>query len=336
MAFQRCIIRGLLVLVIGFLLTCNVSMDVPNYYIDIHTSKIAYQDPSNIPVQFKFIAEEDQHRCRFELSNGSGNEMDSTFEVLSANVLYERILDLTPYGGIDGKYDYRLIVQSEMPDGSFVDFKFLDATSEFYIDNLPPGPANINPQPLLLNESVEVELSHDDNSDPNKSPVMLYYTTDETVPTIASKKYSGPFVIELPDTGGTVEVKVLPVDSVPLSGSIDSFIYKFLDLKNVTESGPVNPDLVIKIGEANNKALHGFGFSAVVDVASEVFVVDHDDTSLTTVGIVWSDELISLTAYADFPPKEDPNDTGFEPGPGKIIVMDNDSGVSDFYDITIE
>jgi hypothetical protein len=314
----------------GLFVSCNLNLKIPDYFIDVQTTNVAYKDPSAVPIRYKFTAEQDQHYCRCVLSNGNGQELERYTERRSAGVWYDLLLNLVPYGGNDGRYSYRLTVQSETSDGKMEDLEFLDKAVVFYIDNKPPGLPIISPTPAISSQPVYVKLDHADNHDPNASPVTLYYTLDGSPPNSLSTKYTGKFLIDLSDT--PVEVKAIAIDSVNESGPVEPFEYKFLNITCVAKPGFDDPDPVIKILDVSaTKDLLGYGFPDI----DEQTVYDHDNTEVSTTIDLISDTRLRIFISMDSI-KEDPNGTGFEPGPGTIKIIDTDSGVYDTYSITIQ
>lgn len=315
---------------------CNI-VDVPNFFIDVRTPNIAYNDPSNIPVQYKYSAEKDQHFCRFVLSNGSGAVLESITELVPANVELCRNLNVALLGGGDGRYNFRMVVQTETAGGELIDLKFLDKSVNFCIDKkIPAAPVIISPKPTLSSQDIEVEITHEDNSDPDASPTTLYYTLNGSAPTISSTRYSGKFTIKVKDVpapAGSVQVRTIAVDCANPPGPEEQFTYKFLDIEKVTNAGSTDPDPNISRSVIALKELHGFGFTAI-DITDKVTVYDHDNTRVATAFYIDSDNEIWLTIYTGTV-LYDPNGTGFEAGTGTIKITDNDTAVSDTFKINI-
>ena len=126
-------------------------------------------------------------------------------------------------------------------------------------------------------------------------------------------------------------LRVVAIDSVGFASPVADFTYQFMDIEEVT------PDIVVSLGETHVvKDLIGFGFEQIGPPGTPVTVevCDHDGTSVNTSGVVLSDTNIGITTYPGSL-QYDPNNTGFEAGPGWIEVIDTDTGVTDKFSILI-
>ena len=233
MADRRIAKLFLLLACIWAVAACNLGIQLPDYFIDVRTKdlKLAYDNGSGIEVEYKFIAELEQHRCEYALTNGSEIELERKLTGFVDSGQWQSLLFDVP---AEGKYTVRIIVQSETADGHFVDMNFLDKAVVFYFDRTSPGSATISPTPSVSGRPLSIVLSHPDDLDPDASPVTLYYTVDGSDPTPSSLAYAGGLQIGISET--PVELKVLPVDSVNLPGPIEAVTYHFMDIQDVSPS----------------------------------------------------------------------------------------------------
>jgi hypothetical protein len=340
MVVRRTIVNPLLFVGMLVFASCNLGIEIPDYFIAVRTKdlKLAYNNGSNIVVEYKFVAENEHHRCEYILTDGGAHELQRDFtDFVDAGQWH----DLPAFSvGIEGKYSVRVIVQSQNSDGNPIDMSFLDKAIVFYFDNSPPSvPPEIDPQPVLSSEPVDVVLIHVDQSNPDASPVTFFYTLDGTLPNDGSALYSGSLRIEIPDTENTVPLQAIAVDSVDLSSDVAGYDYHFLDIKWISNLNGIDKDLdqdiyIDSSQTAVVKELHGVGFYWLNNPPLAA-VFDHNGTPVSTTPSVISDELIRLLINLDSVPAG-PWDPVFEVGQGTVEITDTVTGVTDIYEIVIQ
>jgi len=335
MAARRITKISLLIFSICALTSCDLGIEIPDYFIDVRTKdlELAYDDWSNVEIEFKFTAENQQHRCRYTLTNGNAVEFESELTDLLDAGIWHTLPFFNVTSPEEGKYNVRVIVQSETPDGQLIDLSFLNKAVVFYFDHTGPGVADISPTPAISSQPIDVELNHPDHLDPNASPVTLYYTIDGSDPTTASTVYTDKFQIGVSDI--PIEVRVLAVDSVDQPGPVVSFTYNFMDIQSANPSIiSISPSIqgIYIYGFGLGNAKYGGGFDDVT-IPDGVELYDGDGTRIrTTIGSHPEDTQIEAAVFFN-------NILGggngiFDhPGPGTIEIIDI-SGETDTYPIT--
>jgi len=185
-----------------FFNTCTFEMEIPEYSL-VLSGTVIYNSTNSVDVTYKFTAEEPSHRCRYSLNKaGIADPLDADTVVKEAGIVHT--YTYTHPGPMDdGIYNFNLVVQADK-SGEIVDLGFLDKTFEFYVDGSDPADPIPSPNPVGARYvgPLSVIVTHDEWTNPEGSPVQVYYEVDGSPPGLNPILYTGtPIELAASPTG---------------------------------------------------------------------------------------------------------------------------------------
>ncbi len=204
-----------------FLVLAGCQFTEPSLEINIQE---AYNSQSDILIQARFVAENDAHTCSYELKDSGditvpGTEGTSVLPAETWNDL--PLFDVAS----DGKYLFDFCVL----DGEGAAIDCLHEEVGFWVDSVPS--VAIAPTYWKTEDTVPFEIwtvklnDHPDNSDPELSPVTIYYNLSDGSapdPDISSMKYDPEAGIVVSAIAPPV-IKTIAVDAVGHQSTIAEF-----------------------------------------------------------------------------------------------------------------
>jgi hypothetical protein len=309
-----------LLIVLG---TCTLDVEIPNFRLEIIGDTI-YPSAATVTFQYRFIAEEPLHPCRYSLMDDQGTVFDSgQTPLLSSGEWHTYSKDLT--GLLDGIYNFRLVVQVEKSPGVYVDLSFLDKEVEFYID----GTAPLEPSADLSSGTYVgdqlVALDHPEWSMPSGSPVKLYYTLDGSTPTVASPEYTGGTITVTAQESPPVELRAVAIDLATNPSPVTMNQYSFMEIISAVNTATSQPEVSINVpGGFFNVIIAGYGFDDTTP--ADVKFMDVDGTEIWST--VVSDAPTEFILNANIANAVGGGNGVVDPGMGTIQITNSSPNIA--------
>jgi hypothetical protein len=330
MAVRRILVYVPLLVAFVFLISCNLGIEVPDYFIDVKTDKHAYDSPSGIVVWYRFVAENESHLCRYELTKDNTAEIPSSPpEVVQSKIWHSKEMSSSLE---QGKYTFRIIVQTEMANGEYEDLNFLNKAAEFFVDSTDPPPPDFDIEDGVYSEALAVQLAHTDLVNPLGSPVSIYYKLNETFNpdplNDADKILFNGVSIDIAVSDITQTLSAVAIDEAGNVSSVDSKTYNFMNIDAAFEHNTPNNYVNISNNDAFIDVI-GFNFDLITPL--KVYLADSDGTivpELTPPSISADKIIFTVNLQGGGIPGEQGDDIiqSNSITPGKIVVTNETTG----------
>jgi hypothetical protein len=312
--------------------TCTLEVEIPEYSLTFQGELIYDPYLADVVITYSFIAEEAYHRCKYSLAKSDGTivEPEQTV-VLAAGEPHQYQKDLSGYE--DGVYRFHVVVQAERTPGVYVDLEFLDKEFEFYLDKNPPTSPSITLSEGTYVGDQESSFDHLEWSNPEGSPVDVYYSTDGSDPAAGGVKFDGS-PVPIPSSQTPVAIKAVAIDMAGHVGAPEESTISFLkaeavdpDRADITEGSPVGAHILV---------ITGYGFNSSTSV--ELFDPDGTKVFSSILPPIENDQImltINLNSGTGGTP---PGDNVVNAGWGELVIRNQDtpSFPTDYLDFLIE
>lgn len=198
-----------------FLVLTACQFDEPSLEI---IAQDAYDSRTNVLIQTRFSAEEDEHTCEYTLTRKIDSYVEaSESPVLPADTVNDHIFDVST----DGKYlfDFHVLDTGGTPIDCLCD------DAEFWVDTVNPA-APIFAESYLhtfpdssLDYFAIFLQPHPDNAAPDEASPVVFYYDFEVDPTLSSPIYNSTDGIQILYSGTWYEIRVMSVD---MAGNVSS------------------------------------------------------------------------------------------------------------------
>jgi hypothetical protein len=331
MPWKKSVALLCLLVLLLFLYTCTLDLEVPKYSLDFKGEILYDPATANVIIYYTFVAEETTHPCTYNLCRVDGTPegsivIPSTTEILAAGLPQKFETNLSGYD--DGVYRFRVVVQVERSPDDYVDLPFLDKTFEFYLDgDSPIAPTITLPTDTYVGDQV-VLFDHLEWTTPVGSPVEVYYTLNGTEPDppMVGQRFEGSPVF-ITASATPVTVKAVACDMVEDHvGPPAESIMSFMDALTVTPTSASRSSGDPIVG-VHTLLIEGYGFS---EENNEVQLYDVDGTQIPVVNVTEDDVAIGVSI--------DLRGMDVNPGVGQLSIINHDSTSlpTDYLDFTIE